>query len=219
MAYASSGGTGTKVVTSGTVGGDGAVTTGITAIKAGSNVTFTSAGTVVTVASSGGGSGSGNTLDAAYDQGGAGAGRTIAVDGGAVTLAGGAGEGEILRIETHDANGDGTYPFRVIQDTQYKFAIDNQTNGNMVHLKGPPQSTFASDQGTKTIDPTAVDLQFSIEDPSDATEIGYSAKSIGSGLFAGRKNTIGDRTSQTESLAHSDSERSSFSTIIGGGRE
>jgi len=83
MAYASS--SVKAVKTSGTVGGDGAISTHVTAIAAGSNVTLTSSGSVVTIASSSGSGG--NTLDGAYDEGGSGAGRTITVDNGGVVLA------------------------------------------------------------------------------------------------------------------------------------
>lgn len=187
MAYATSS-AGTKVVTSGTVGGDGAITSAITGIAAGSNVTLTSAGTVVTIASSGGG-GSGNTLDAAYDQGGAGAGRTITVDQQPVTFAGTGAVDEIFHIS---ANNDGSKPLVVKKDNIFVLTVDTRTNGSIVGIKGPIQTVHAVEGSLKPTDPTAMDLQNEKDDEQ------FTAMAAQSALVGGLSNTIGAQGAATE---------------------
>lgn len=210
MAYATGGG-GKSVKTSGTVGGDGEISTHITAIAAGSNVTLTSAGSVVTIASSGGG-GSGNTLDAAYDQGGAGAGRTITVDQNAVVFAGTGAVDEVVNIT---ANNNGSKPLVVKKDNNFVLTVDTHTAGSIVGLKGPIQTIHSIPGQVKPTDPTAMDLQNGAGDPN------FTAKGLLSVLVGGNDNIIGSpqgapQSSDTSNGNAADSIRCAQAVIVGG---
>ena len=210
MAYATSS-AGTKVVTSGTVGGDGAITSAITGIAAGSNVTLTSAGTVVTIASGGSGSG-GNTLDAAYDQGGAGAGRTITVDQQPVEFAGTGAVDEVVKIT---ANNNGSKPLVVKKGSNFVLTVDTYTAGSIVGLKGPIQTIHGVEGQIKPTDPTAMDLQNNINDPS------FTAKGLFSALVGGKDNIIGSpqgavQSADTNNGDAADSIRAAQAIIVGG---
>lgn len=194
MAYATTS-AGSKVVTSGTVGGDGEIPHGtasaISAIKAGSNVTLTSAGSIVTIASTGGG-GSGNTLDAAYDQGGSGSGRTITVDNGAVVLDAVGSIDEILRIDSNHADNK---PIVAAKDNDVVFSVGNYTNGSILGLRGNLQKIHeVTSQPITLIDPTAMDIMCTREGNHQST-----AKGTSSALVGGRSNKIGLETGQPES--------------------
>lgn len=204
MAYATGGG-GKTVKTSGTVGGDGAITSAITGIAAGTNVTLTSAGTVVTIASSGGG-GSGNTLDAAYDQGGAGAGRTITVDQQAVTFAGTGAVDEIVHIS---ANNNASKPLVVKKDTNFVLTVDTYTNGSIVGVKGPIQTIHAIPGSLKATDPTAMDLQNEKDDAQ------YTAMAAQSALVGGLSNIIGLQGAATETADVGDGSDAAHSVRAG----
>ena len=209
MAYASGGGKAVK--TSGTVGGDGAISTHVTAIAAGSNVTLTSSGSVVTIASSSGSGG--NTLDGAYDEGGSGAGRTITVDNGGVVLAGTGVIAGVLEVTT---NHNDAVPLKAFNGANGIMQLQSVTAGSQLGLRGPIQSVYRAPGQITAPDPTAVDLQFT------AGSHLQTAKGIDSLLVGGQNNQIGvdtavsETSNQTGASAGSNSFRGTTSSIVGG---
>ena len=209
MAYAQN--AGRKVLTSGTVAGDGAVTTHVSAIAAGANVTLTSASDVITIAAP---TGAGNTLDGSYDAGGAGAGRTVTVDNGGVLLNNVGAEGTgVLQIVTNSA---ATIPLVIKKDTDIVLSMASFTQGSIVGLKGPIQTKHAVESQVKNTDPTAFDLQNEFQDPS------FTVKGLHAALLGGKENAIGATQNETQSAdvgngsAVGHSTRASQAVIVGG---
>ena len=210
MAYATGGG-GKTVKTSGTVAGDGAITTHVSAIAAGANVTLTSAGDVITIAAP---TGAGNTLDGSYDAGGSGAGRTITVDNGGVLLNNTGTESTgILQIVTSRVD---SVPLVIKHGSNELLTLDAPNARSILGLAGPIQTQHAVEGQLKGTDPSAMDLQYEFQDAA------FTTKGAQSGLFAGSDNQIGSGGNAVQTADFGDgtgadhSTRASHAVIIGG---
>ena len=210
MAYATGGG-GKTVKTSGTVAGDGAITTHVSAIAAGANVTLTSAGDVVTIAAP---TGAGNTLDGSYDAGGLGAGRTITADNGGVVLNNTATESTgILQIVTSRA---ASVPLLIKLGSNELLTLSSPNDLSILGLAGPIQTQHAVEGQLKGTDPTAMDLQYEFQRAE------FTTRGAQSGLFAGGDNQIGASGNAVQTADFGDgssadhSTRASHAVIIGG---